>query len=497
MKRSTIESVLFFAAVGMSKNASYSQGQGQWPPPGIAVSYPNSTSFVNETTRWNAHGSPMFSESTAPTSPDEVAEIVKAAVASKISFLAMGGRHAYGHMLSALQGGLAIDLSGLNRFSIDTVAKPVTIGGGAKIKEVINPVADAGFQIGLGACNCTGYVGTTLGAGIGYLQGTFGLVIDALVSVDFVTAEREQIIASNTSNPDLFWAIKGAGANFGIVTSATYKLSEPVNSGLVFHAELLYSAEQQEDYFKTMEAFEEQKPAPLGFSSAMFWNATTNSHLAKTSILSTFIYVGTEEAARSDLAPFFDLNPVVVAAENIPFQHVPNVVNGVTDASCQTSQGLHSIHTFNVRKWTASAFSSIFTQFDAYLKQYEEARSANSAIIMGTFSAAASTSVPDGSAAYPWRDSAGYIMLQMRWPGLTNSFGETANIFAKKLRDELAATSGYSGLSAYVNYAWGDETLEQIYRKDKLERLVSVKQKWDPTNVFGFSNGIAPNYTTK
>lgn len=88
-------------------------------------------------------------------------------------------------------------------------------------------------------------------------------------------------------------------------------------------------------------------------------------------------------------------------------------------------------------------------------------------------------------------------MLQMRWPGLTNPFGETANSFAKELGDELAATSGYGDLSVYVNYAWGDEILEQIYCKDKLERLVSLKQKWDPTNVFGFSNGIPPNYTTK
>lgn len=172
-----------------------------------------------------------------------------------------------------------------------------------------------------------------------------------------------------------------------------------------------------------MEAFEEHSPAALGFSSALFWNATTDSvsfsslvllyvltSLAKTSILSTFIYVGTEDSARRDLAPFFDLNPVVVAAENIPFQHVPNVVlNGVTDASCQTSDGLHSIHTVNVKKWTASTFSFVFTHFDAYLKQCEDARSANSAIIVETFSTVAPTSVPDDSAAYPWRDSAGHM----------------------------------------------------------------------------------------
>ena len=81
-------------------------------------------------------------------------------------------------------------------------------------------------------------------------------------------------------------------------------------------------------------------------------------------------------------------------------------------------------------------------------------------------------------------------MLQMRWPGLDNPFGETADEFAKGLRDQLAATSGYPGLSAYVNYAWGDETLEEIYREDKLRHLVAVKKQWDPDNVFGFSNGI-------
>lgn len=81
-------------------------------------------------------------------------------------------------------------------------------------------------------------------------------------------------------------------------------------------------------------------------------------------------------------------------------------------------------------------------------------------------------------------------MLQMRWTGLDSPFGETANNFAKGIRDDLVRTSGYSGLSAYVNYAWGDETLEQIYRADKLRTLKALKKKWDPKNLFGFSNGI-------
>jgi hypothetical protein len=118
--------------------------------------------------------------------------------------------------------------------------------------------------------------------------------------------------------------------------------------------------------------------------------------------------VGTEDQARNDLKPFFDLDPVVVVTENIPFSSVPSVVlNGVTDASCNTSETLNSIHTVNVRQWSADTFSSVFDEFDAYLKQYPDART--SAIIMETFSTAASTAIPDNATAYPWRDSKGYL----------------------------------------------------------------------------------------
>jgi fumiquinazoline A oxidase len=145
-----------------------------------------------------------------------------------------------------------------------------------------------------GACNCAGVVGVTLGAGIGYLQGTFGLVIDSLLSVNFITASGEKIEVSESSNADLFWALRGAGANFGIVTSATYQLSERVNDGQVFHAELLFSASQQEDYFKMMESYQDQMPSALGFSSTLFWNATTNS----VSVESARIFISVTDNAK-------------------------------------------------------------------------------------------------------------------------------------------------------------------------------------------------------
>lgn len=84
-------------------------------------------------------------------------------------------------------------------------------------------------------------------------------------------------------------------------------------------------------------------------------------------------------------------------------------------------------------------------------------------------------------------------MLQLRWTGLNNPFGNTANTFALELRDDLVATSGYPGLAAYVSYAWGDETAEQKFGRDKLPRLVQLKKKWDPDNVFGYCNPLPLN----
>lgn len=79
----------------------------------------------------------------------------------------------------------------------------------------------------------------------------------------------------------------------------------------------------------------------------------------------------------------------------------------------------------------------------------------------------------------------------MSWEGgVDNPLGKTVDDFARQLRADFLATSGYPELSAYVSYAWGDETPEQIYRRDKLPRLVALKKKWDPSNVFGYSNPL-------
>ncbi|KAI1103537.1 FAD-binding domain-containing protein [Jackrogersella minutella] len=455
-----------------------------WPTD-TSILYSSSDAFTDATVRWNAYGGPSYCAAVSPTTEEEVASIVKAANASKIPFLATGGRHHFGTTLKRLQNGLAIDLRRLDAVTVDTESSTVIVGGGANVQQVLDAVSEAGFMIPSGTCSRAGYIGAGIGAGIGYLQGTLGLVIDALISANLVTASGDLIEVSEKSNPDLFWAIRGAGTNFGIITSAVFKVNKKVNNGEVYYADISYGPDQRSAYFELIEKLNGNLPSQLGFSTTIFWNGQTN----QTGILTTLIWAGPEEEALRSLAPFFDLKPVIIASKTIPATEIPKaVVMGVVEASCSTNNGVVGIHSLNVRQYSAQTYSSVYDKFDAYLKQYPDAR--GSVFIFEFFSTQAALSVPDDQTAYPWRDATGYMMLQFRWTGLDNPFQETANAFAREVRADLAATSGYSDLTTYVSYAYGDESLEQKFGRDKLPRLFKLKEKWDPENKFGYCNPL-------
>ena len=117
-------------------------------------------------------------------------------------------------------------------------------------------------------------VGATVGAGVGRYQGVNGLIIDSLLSVRLVTAEGKLIDVSEVSNPDLYWAIRGAGANFGIITSATYQLHPQINNGQVLNADFIFPASSNTSYFDILQPLQDNMPAELAADTFMEYNAT-------------------------------------------------------------------------------------------------------------------------------------------------------------------------------------------------------------------------------
>ncbi|KAL7625213.1 hypothetical protein AAE478_004428 [Parahypoxylon ruwenzoriense] len=459
----------------------------EWPSD-VAVFYPDSDTFTDATERWSIYEAPTFDSAVRPASEQEVAKIVKIAKSSNIPFLATGGRHGYGTSLGLLENGLAIDLSKFKTLNIDTATETVTIGPGVKIKELIGPVLAAGFEMPVGSCPEVGVIGATVGAGVGLFQGLFGLMIDALISVRMITADGDIVEASASTNPDLFWAIRGAGANFGIITSATYKLTKAVNDGQVFTADMIYPASLRTGYFNVLKTYEDTMPAELAINTAISWNESTN----ETQIIGTFVYSGPESEARQVLAPFFELNPPVVRASVVPYNEVPSVILFGMVIALNVPGGIHDIFSVNVRRFAVDTLNAAFDKFDVFYKANPEGR--GSVGILESFSNQAVAAVANDATAYPWRESKGNFMFQMSWSGLGNPVEEAANNLARELRQEFAATSGYPELSVYVSYAHGDENVEHVYSKDSLPRLVALKKKWDPDNVFRYNNAVPTKY---
>lgn len=130
--------------------------------------------------------------------------------------------------------------------------------------------------IALASCACPGVVGATLGAGIGPLMGHRGLMIDALESVRLVTADGKLITASHEDNAELFWGIRGAGSNFGIITSATFKLWGITNNGLAMSAGLVFPASVNGSYWRVLQTFDTNMPARLALTNMAFFDRQTN-----------------------------------------------------------------------------------------------------------------------------------------------------------------------------------------------------------------------------
>ena len=129
----------------------------------------------------------------------------------------------------------------------------------------------------VGNSPCVNMIGATVGAGVGPLQGQFGLVLDSLLSIDLVTAKGDLVTASQTENPGLFWAVRGAGASFGVVVSATYKTHDTVNNGQVIIADFILSSTANVSTWELLKSWDSDDvfPSEMGLSIVGGFNSTT------------------------------------------------------------------------------------------------------------------------------------------------------------------------------------------------------------------------------
>lgn len=256
-----------------------------------------------------------------------------------------------------------------------------------------------------GSCSATGIVGTTLGGGIGRYSGIYGLLIDSLLSLRVVTAAGVTVEASATSEPDLFWGMRGAGANFGIVTSATYRMyriaDDPHSRGNVTNIDFVLPAAMAPAYFDMLEAHYGGDRMPHNLAAASIVMFDPEHGVPQ--ILGTWAYMGPEDDARRIIAPLLALEPPVIAVQNIPTNKLLHTAGFGFVPLIQRDIAIRSAYSANMRTISGPALLDAFEKMCALYQAHPDARA--SSIEMEHFPNQAMTAVPDEETAYAWRDA--------------------------------------------------------------------------------------------
>ncbi|KAL2810523.1 hypothetical protein BJX63DRAFT_422986 [Aspergillus granulosus] len=449
--------------------------------------YPSWDNWTEEVQqRWTDYQAPTYIGAIQPATVEDVQNIVKVATANNIPFLATGAGHGVSTGFDRLDNGLDIDLSKFRYAVLDETGYHLTVGGATKFLEIWDVLYAAGKELQTGAAQCVGSIGATLGAGIGPSQGHLGLMIDALESVKLVTATGDLVTASKTKNKELFWGLRGAGWNFGIVVEATYKVADARNNGQVLEGDMRFPASANQSIWENLQALDDSLPDILSITIVLAYNAAAE----ESSFTINFVYYGPEEDVQQYLQPFYDLQPTRANFTMVPWNTLYSALYfGADSAACKENNHLFS-GAAAVSHIDVDAFTAYTTRFTEY---WSEHPGVSPAVIFSRFPNQAVRAVPDEETAYPYRDISTHIYFQDIFKD--DPANEAAVYeFLVESRDHFTKTSGFKHLTLYNNFAHGDEGPEVWYTPRKLPRLVELKRKWDPNEVFSYYNPIPVNW---
>jgi len=387
-----------------------------------------------------------------------------------------GGHNIAGNALC--DGGIVADLSQMNAAKIDVTAKRATVEGGARLADFDAAAQAHGLATPLGINSTTGVAGLTLGGGFGWLSRKYGMTVDNLESADVVTATGKVLHTSEAENPDLFWALRGGGGNFGAVTRFRFRLHEVgpnLLSGLIFYpiAEAKTVLQQYRDF--VAKAPDElvvwtvlRKAPPLPF-------LPTEVHGTEVLALA-FLYVGEAEKGKSLVEPLRHFGKT--AGEFIGVQPYT-----------AWQQAFDPLLTPGARNyWKSHNFTELDDGlFDKVIEYIGRLPSAQCEIFFGAIGCATTKPAPDAM-AYAHRDARYVMNVHGRWDDPADD-----QRCIRWARDFFEASAPYASGGVYVNFLTADEgdRVRAAYGGN-YERLAQVKRKYDPENLFRVNQNMRP-----
>ncbi|KAK0615698.1 hypothetical protein B0T17DRAFT_538844 [Bombardia bombarda] len=434
--------------------------------------------------RWQAFAAPQFTVIVEVAAEDDVSKVVKYANENSVPFYtvnrAHGGARAQGDF-----SGIQINVVPLSGIQINPDGKTARFQGGAYDQEAIDVLWEQGYVGTTGSCGCVGMMGPGLGGGHGRYQGLHGLISDNLIKMDVVLASGESVEVSSESHPDLFWAMQGAGHNFGIVTSFEMKIHPRVVDTWFFR-NWVFTQDKLEDLFEALNKINGNgtQPGEMAVVFGFFYLDPTFSE-TEAVIWWSMHYAGPQEDAEPYFEPLNNLGHINVTEGNVPYTQIPHATRtGEDDPLCDHGMN-HVIRTAGLQVYNITTQREIYNLFNQNIKDHPEF--AASYIVMEAYSVEAVKKVDHSASAFSQRDENLLVQISVTYPP-EPSLDETALEWAGKTRDLF--NEGQPGRlpSTYINYGLGDESLESIYGYEpwRLEKLRGLKHKYDPENRFRY-----------
>jgi FAD/FMN-containing dehydrogenase len=389
-----------------------------------------------------------------------------------------GGHNVAGNAVN--DGGLVIDLSQMRGVHVDPESRTVRVQGGATWGDCDRETQLFGLAVPAGVVSTTGVAGLTLHGGLGHLRRKYGLTIDNLLSVDIVTADGQFRKASATENEDLFWAVRGAGSNFGVVTSFEFQ-AHPVGP-MVFVGAIFYPLEDATKVLPAWRDFMAQAPEELS-SLAICWSLPPappfppELHGAPTVAVAA-CYCGSLEEGERIVQPLRELaEPLVDASGPWPWLGLQSGFDAIFGKG-------------ELRYWKSRALAELSAEAISDLVDLAGRRPAPLTDIAIWHHGGAMTRVAESETAYGGRDAPFLVTAEANWTDPAQN--DEAISWAREVWD---AMEPYTTGGVYLNFpGLGEEkeALAQAGYGENYERLTQLKAKYDPENLFRMNINIPP-----
>lgn len=408
-----------------------------------------------------------------PTDADEVAYVVSIARDTGTDLAVRSGGHSIaGHSVS--DGGLVLDLSAMKAFHVDTENMTVWAETGLTAGELTSALGRHGLAVGFGDTGSVGIGGLTLGGGAGFLSRKFGLTIDSLLAAELVTADGKVTEVDSENHPDLFWAIRGGGGNFGVATRFLFRLQEvdEIVGGMLI---LPATADNISSFVELAGLAPEELSTIANVMKAPPMPFLPEDLVGSPVLFSILVYAGDAETGEEVVAPFRNLDtPILDMVERGSYA-------GIYEAEEEGAPPF----IFAVRTLFADDIDK--SDADAILEALE-ASTAPMAVTQIRVMGGAVRRVPDDATAYSHRNRPIMINVASAYPDP----GEAATHEAWV--DDLSKILGKGDDEAYVNFL-GDvdgSRVMEAYPGQTWERLREIKRHYDPGNLFRLNQNIPP-----